>query len=133
MAPVLRRRAEQMIRLLERGETDEEPPAGLSTLFRPGVQPFLISLFRLDPVAELSRVTAPILVVQGTEDLQVGVADARALAAARPGIRLEILSGMNHVLRTVPDDESANLATYTDTSLPLAPALLPALCGFLRP
>jgi pimeloyl-ACP methyl ester carboxylesterase len=133
MAPVLRRRADQMIRLLERGKTDDEPPAGLTTLFRPSIQPFLISLFRLDPVAEFSKLSVPALIVQGTADLQVGVPDARALAAARPGARLEILSGVNHVLRAVPEDESANLATYTDTSRPLAPALLPALCAFLRP
>jgi pimeloyl-ACP methyl ester carboxylesterase len=133
MAAVLRRRADRMITLLESGDTDDEPPAGLSMLFRPGVQRYLISWFRLDPVAELARTTIPVLVVQGTTDLQVGVGDARALAAARPGVRLHLIAGMNHVLRTAPADPSANFATYTDTGLPLAPDLLPALCAFLRP
>ncbi|MBV9811540.1 MAG: alpha/beta fold hydrolase [Acetobacteraceae bacterium] len=132
LAPVLRRKADQMIALLERGETDDEPPPALAALFRPSVQPYLVSWFRLDPVQELARVTAPTLVVQGTTDVQVPVSDAQRLAGARNGIRLDIVDGMNHVLRSAPADWRANVATYTDASLPLAPALVPTLCAFLR-
>jgi hypothetical protein len=132
MSSALRRRAEQTIALLENGDTDEEPPAGLGALFRPSVQPYLVSLFRLDPLRELARVSAPVMVVQGTADLQVDLADSRALARARSGIKLEVIDGMNHVLRLAPAAFGPNVATYTDTMLPLAPSLLPALCGFLR-
>ena len=132
LAPVLRRKADQMITLLEHGDTDDEPPSGLGTLFRPGVQPYLVSWFRLDPVEELAKTRAPGLVIQGTTDLQVDTADAHALADARPGLRLAVIDGMNHVLREAPAAFGPNVATYTDTALPLAPALLPILCRFLR-
>ena len=131
MAPVLRTRAEETIEELERGETVDLPPKGLAALFRPSVQPYLISWFRLDPVAELARTRVPTLVVQGTTDLQVGVTDARLLAAARPGVTLEIVDGMNHVLREAPAERQANLATYTSPEVPLMPGLVERVCGFV--
>ncbi len=132
MAPAMRRRADEMIALLERGETVDDPPKGLAVLFRPGVQPYLASEFALDPRAEFARTRVPALVVQGTTDLQAGVADARALAAARPGARLAVVEGMNHVLRLAPATAEANFETYTDTARPLAPGLMDGLCGFFR-
>ena len=116
--------------MLERGEIDDDPPAGLAGLFRPSVQPYLISWFRLDPVAELARTRMPVLVVQGSTDLQVSVADARALAASRHDARLSIIDGMNHILRTAPATPAANFETYTDTSRPLAPGLMPCSAVF---
>jgi pimeloyl-ACP methyl ester carboxylesterase len=133
MAPVLRRRAEEAIASLEHGEEVPDPPKGLAALFRESVQPYLISAFARDPVAELARTSMPALVVQGTTDVQVDVEDARRLARARPGVTLDIVAGMNHVLRAAPAERTANLATYTDPQLPLMPGLVERICGFLRP
>ena len=69
---------------LEAGQTVTDVPPELAPLFRPSVQPYLSSWLPLDPAAELARVQAPVLIVQGTTDLQVTVADARRLAGARP-------------------------------------------------
>jgi len=118
MAPVLRQRTEATIRALEHGETVDDPPKGMAALFRPSVQPYLISWFKLDPRAELARVTSPTLVIQGTTDLQVTVADAELLAAARPGIALDVIDGINHILRAAPLGRLANLDTYTSPELP---------------
>jgi pimeloyl-ACP methyl ester carboxylesterase len=133
MAPVLRRRAEAAIVSLEHGEDVPNPPAGLAALFRESVQPYLISLFARDPVSELARSAMPALVVQGTTDLQVSVADAQRLAHARAGVTLDVIDGMNHILRAAPAERTANLATYTSPELPLMPGLVARICGFLRP
>lgn len=131
MAPVLRQRTEATIRALEHGETVYDPPKGMAALFRPGVQPYLISWFKLDPRAELARTSVPTLVIQGTTDLQVGVADAGLLADARPGIKPEVIDGMNHILRAAPSGRLANLDTYTSRELPLMPGLVGRICGFV--
>ena len=131
MAPVLRHRTEATIRALEQGETVDDPPKGMATLFRPSVQPYLISWFKLDPRAELAKSTSPVLVIQGTTDLQVTVADARLLANARPGIALDVIDGMNHILRAAPLGRLANLDTYTSPGLPLMPGLVERLCRFV--
>ena len=74
------------------------------------------------------------LVVQGDKDLQIGVDDARLLAAAQPKAKLAVLPGVNHVLK-VPagDDRAANLKAYADSSLPIAPSVVDAVAAFVKP
>ncbi len=103
----------------------------LQPLFRKSVQPYLMSWLPLDPAAELRRVKLPALVVQGTTDLQVSADDARSLAEARPGVETLLAPGMNHVLKTAPAERAANLAAYSDPSLPLADGLAAGVAGFI--
>jgi hypothetical protein len=73
-----------------------------------------------------------VLVLQGQSDLQVGEADARLLKQADPRAELVLLPGVNHVLKTAPAaDRRANVATYADPSLPLAPGVVDAIAQFL--
>ncbi|MGV8435475.1 alpha/beta fold hydrolase, partial [Pseudomonas aeruginosa] len=74
----------------------------LSSLLRPSVQPYLISLFREDPARAFGRLRIPTLIVQGRNDIQVGVADAKALQRAKPDSQLVLIDGMNHILRIAP-------------------------------
>jgi pimeloyl-ACP methyl ester carboxylesterase len=106
-------------------------PPELGALYRQSVQNYIISWFARDPAAELAKVSAPVLIVQGTSDLQVLVADADRLAAARPGVRPVLIEGMNHVLKLAPAERAANLATYVAPGLPLAPPLVPAIAAFV--
>jgi alpha-beta hydrolase superfamily lysophospholipase len=84
--------------VLERGERVDTVPDALALLFRPTVQPYLISWFQHDPAKVLAALDRPVLLVQGTVDAQVAVDDARLLQAARPDARLEIVDGMDHLL-----------------------------------
>ena len=117
---------------LEAGRTVAEPPAALAALFRPSVQPYLISWLPLDPAALLAAYDGPVFIGQGTTDLQVTVADAQALAAADPRATLKLWDGVNHVLKTAPADRAANLATYADPALPLAPGVPEDVGTFIR-
>ncbi len=115
-----------------RVDTAGMPPA-LLRLFRPSVQGFMISLMSYDPAALLRGWRGPALIMQGERDLQVGVADARALAAARPDARLLLLPEVNHVLKVVAtDDAAANRAAYADPDLPLAPGIVSAIADFVK-
>ncbi|OCW58758.1 alpha/beta hydrolase [Hoeflea olei] len=127
----LRDHAQRIIGELLRGEPAADVPEALAPLFRDSVQPYLMSWLPLDPAAQLAQVTCPALVVQGTTDLQVGVADAERLAAARDGVRLVLVPAMNHVLKQAPSDRQANLATYGDAQAPLAPELVGTLAEFV--
>ena len=104
----------------------------LAALFRPSVQPYLISWFRYDPVRILEALHTPILIVQGTADLQVSLDDANRLAEANPLSRLTVIEDMNHVLKRVPaNDPQANMAAYSDPNLPLPGELLESVTGFI--
>lgn len=122
---------QQIIAQLKQGKTVPDAPPQLAALFRPNVQPYLISWFSKDPLAAIAAVKAPVLVMQGTTDVQVRVEDAKLLAAARPGAQLVLLEGANHVLKTAPADRAANIATYAVPALPLAPGVMPALTAFI--
>ena len=119
-----------MLAALESGQTMAGPPA-LAMLFRPSVQPYLISWLRYDPAAEIARLEIPVLVVQGNTDIQVTLDEAQRLAAAR-GAQPVVIEGMNHVLKTVPADRARQIASYTDPSLPLADGLADRIAAFLR-
>ena len=77
-----------IMKSLEEGDLVPRVSAELGAQYRASVQPYLISWFKYDPVAELANVTGPILVVQGTNDLQVSLEDAERLTAARDSISL---------------------------------------------
>jgi alpha-beta hydrolase superfamily lysophospholipase len=123
--------SERTLAALERGESVGDPPPRLAALFRPSVQPYLISWLTLDPVAAVAKTSAPTLVIQGSTDLQVSAEDAAQLAGARPGIALTLIDGMNHVLKSAPAEREGNLAVYADPDRPLAPRLIPAIEDFL--
>lgn len=118
---------------LEAGRTVpvDAVPQVLMPLFRPSVQPFMISMLAADPAALAAAYRGPVLIVEGTTDLQTSVADAEHLAAARPGIQLRLIEGMNHVLKTAPADRAGNMATYANPDLPLAPGVAEAVGDFI--
>ncbi len=129
--------SEQVDDFLIRIKAGESVPASeihpaLMPLFAPPVQPFLTSLFNNVPSEMIGGVDLPILIVGGREDLQTPDSDALALAAGQPGARLVLLEGTNHMLKRVPaGDRAANLASYSDPGLPLNPAVLDAVAGFV--
>lgn len=111
---------------------DADLPDPIKPLFANALQGFLISVFSLNPAELAGRVSVPILVVQGEEDIQVSMRDAEALAAATPLAHLLRLPGTNHVFKAVsPKDAAANIKTYADPSLPLAPGVAKAIRKFI--
>lgn len=109
--------------------TDNVP--GLESLFRPSVQPYLISWFALDPQTLANLYDGPLFIGQGSTDLQTRMADAEALKAAQPDATLVIWEGVNHVLKIAPADRAANAATYADPGLPLAPGVVEDVADFI--
>lgn len=103
----------------------------VASLFRPSVQPYLISWFKCDPQTEIKKLNIPILIIQGTNDIQVSIEDAKRLSAAQPASQLLLMDNMNHILRTVEGDREANLATYNNANLPLAEGLIKGISDFI--
>jgi len=116
---------------LEAGRPVAAPPPELANLFRPSVQPYLMSWFRYDPAKLLIAERRPVLIVQGTTDLQTTLADSKRLHDAKPNAKLLLVPGMNHVLKQAPADRAANFATYAEPERPLAPGLVEKVAIFL--
>ncbi|RMQ41691.1 hypothetical protein ALQ04_00475 [Pseudomonas cichorii] len=131
LPPELLQRSNQLLDELKAGKTDDNVPEALEVVFRPSVQPYLISLFRQDPAAAFGKLQMPALIIQGRNDIQVSVNDALLLKKARPDAELALIDGMNHVLRIVPDDLEQQMLSYRNPTLPLASELSAHILRFI--
>lgn len=117
---------------LAAGKTVQNVPPVLKAIFRPSVQPYLISWFHYDPQTEIKKLTIPVLIIQGTNDLQITEEDANLLAKANPHAQLLLIKNMNHVFRIVEGDRKENLATYITPSIPISEELINEVSKFIR-
>jgi len=107
-------------------------PATLQGLFHPGVQGFLIGLLAVDPAQLIMAINIPVLILQGGRDLQVGLADAQRLKHHQPQATLKIFEHANHLMKeVVQEDRAHNIATYSNSALPLTPGLLDTIADFI--
>ena len=115
---------------LRSGRTVAQVPPSLAALFRPSVQPYLLSWLPIDPAAEIAKLKVTVLIVQGTTDIQATVEDAQRLAEGQPAAKVVIIEGMNHVLKEVRE-ASQQMASYSDSTLALHKELPLAISGFV--
>lgn len=104
----------------------------LEAIFRPSVQPFILSWMKYDPREEIAKLDIPVLIVNGNNDLQVGLEEAKALKAAYPEAELVILDKMNHILREIEGDDLENSKSYNEAYRPLHPELTGVLVQFIN-
>lgn len=117
---------------LLQGKTVANVDPSLNILFRPSVQPYLISWFKYDPQTEIKKLKIPVLIIQGTSDIQVTENDAKLLAAAKPEAKLVMIEKMNHIFRNVDGGREENIATYSNPSLPVSEKLVEAITKFIE-
>ncbi|HET7275177.1 MAG TPA: alpha/beta fold hydrolase [Longimicrobiaceae bacterium] len=132
LPPNLWAESERILESLEAGRMADSVPATLAMLYRESVQPYLISWFAYNPAEVIASLDIPILIAQGSTDIQVGVAEAHQLHAAKPDAELVIIEGMNHVLKEVPADPASQQASYSDPLLPVVPELIDSIAAFIH-
>ncbi|MFY9151930.1 MAG: alpha/beta fold hydrolase [Prolixibacteraceae bacterium] len=113
------------------GKTVVNVPQMLYSLFRPGVQRYMISWLKYDPQVEIVRLKKPVLILQGSTDIQVSPEDAKRLQSACPGSEMILLEGMNHVLKNAEPDRMKNIQTYNQPDLPVNTELVEAIGKFV--
>ncbi|MEY8019537.1 alpha/beta hydrolase [Muriicola sp. SD30] len=129
--PAVTAMTDPIITTLEQGQTVDSINPMLNSLFRPSVQPYLISWFKYNPAEEIAKLDCPVLVLQGTTDIQVKVKDAEMLVSAKPEAKKVIIDGMNHVLKEAPMDRMENIESYNNPTLPLMSGLIEAIVSFI--
>ena len=85
-----------------------------------------------NPCEEIKKLTIPVLIIQGTTDIQVTMAQATLLKQCNPSATLKVIDGMNHILKQAPEDRMKNIATYTDEKLQLMPQLISSIITFVN-
>ena len=104
----------------------------LESIFRPSVQPYIRSWMKYDPALEIAKLEVPILIINGSFDLQVDSTDAEILNAAAPNSKMVILKNMNHIFREIKGENLENTKAYNEPNRPLHPELIPVLTDFIK-
>ena len=126
----IREIAEPILESLAAGKLVEDVDTMFYALFRPRVQPYMISWFKYDPAVEIAKLDIPVLLLQGTTDIQVGVEDAQLLAKAQPRATLHMVENMNHILKKAPADREKNVATYKQPDLAVVVEIIDSIVAF---
>jgi hypothetical protein len=114
------------------GKTVTNVDKNLMSLYRPSIQPYMISWLKYDPKIEIGKLKTHVLIIQGTTDIQVTPEDAKILASGKKRAKLVIIEKMNHVLKECIIDRPENMATYTNPVLPLKPELMEEILLFIK-
>ncbi len=117
---------------MRKGKLNEKVDPALYSVIRPSIQPYLGSWFRHDPAKDIKKLRIPILIIQGTNDLQVSVDNAEKLKKAKSDAQLVLITGMNHILKQAPLTRDQNLATYGNPDLPVDPTLVSTVVSFVN-
>jgi pimeloyl-ACP methyl ester carboxylesterase len=116
---------------LRRGKVYNKVDPTLYPIAKPDLQTFILTWWRFDPQAEIKKLKKPVLIVQGSTDLEVDVTNADKLKKNKLTAEV-IINNMNYVLKDAPTDKEPNLATYTKPDMPLKPELVTTLVDFIN-
>src|SRR5690606_21541536 len=117
--------------MLETGTTTNYSPY-LESVFRASVQPFMHSWMKFDPAAEVAKLEIPVLIINGSFDIQVDVQDAEILNEAAKNSKIVILEKMNHIFRKIEGENLENTKAYNEPQRPLHPELIPVISEFVK-
>ena len=131
-APAMKEEVQSYFEILKSGKTFELKNKMLGSIFRESVQPYMISWIKYNPQIVIKELKIPVLIINGTKDLQVSVTDANLLKTAKEDAQLEIITNMNHIFKEIKGDNTANLASYNNPDLPVIIPLISVLTQFIK-
>lgn len=123
----------EIFTVLKEGKQVDDVPQYLYTLFRPSLQPYMISWLKYSPTQEIKKLNIPILIINGTCDKQVKESEAVLLHQANPNSQLLIIKNMTHALKDADEAcEDEDMKTYTSPTLPLNNELTQKIIEFIQ-
>jgi len=131
-APFLKEEVQKDLEILKSGQTFELKNKMLASLFRESVQPYMISWIKYNPQNEIKKLQVPVLIINGTKDLQVTVSEAELLKKAKPEAKLMVIDNMNHIFKEIKGDDAENMGSYSDPNLAVTEKLVTAINLFIK-
>ncbi|MFH4966035.1 alpha/beta hydrolase [Gaetbulibacter sp. M235] len=130
--PVLTNDAKRVIESLRKGIKTNDYPQELATVFNKDIQSFMMNWMQYNPVDEIKKLQMPILLINGTKDLQVEPKEAELLNEAVPNSTLKLIDKMNHVLVTIDGDNLENSKSYNEPFRKLSDELIETISNFIN-
>lgn len=130
-APMLNEANVKILKELKAGNIVKEVNPFLISLYAEHNQPFLIDWMKYNPQTDIAKLKLPILIINGTKDIQVGVENAELLHQAVPSSQKVIIENMNHIFKEITKDEQ-NMASYNNPNLPVQKELVDTIVNFIN-
>lgn len=115
--------------LKKTGDIKEVHPF-LATIFSKQNLPFFLSWMQYNPKEELKKLNMPVLIVNGTKDIQVPKEDAKPLHISNKNIESIFIENMNHVLKDIQKEED-NMKSYYSSEYPISKELIAVITAFV--
>ncbi len=131
-APMFTEDTKRIFDILRVGKTTSDYPQALGSIFSKDIQPFMANWMSYDPQEEIKKLEMPILIINGTKDLQVSETEAKLLDTAANESTLIIVEKMNHILVHIEGDDLENSKSYNEAYRKLSPKLLEAITSFVK-
>lgn len=130
-APMFAEDTKRVFDIMKTGQTTTDYPPALFSIFNQEIQHFIMNWMQYNPAEEIKKLNIPILIVNGTKDLQVSVEEAQLLKDAAPDSQLNIIENMNHVLFTIEGDDLENSKSYNEPYRKVNQVLIDAVSNFI--
>jgi len=131
-APMFTEDTNRIFKSLREGNTVSDYPPALASVFRIDVQPFIINWMQYDPQKIIKDLKIPVLIVNGTKDIQVSENEANLLKDANQNAQLLIIDKMNHILVPIEGDTLENTKSYNEPQRELSPKLISEIVSFIN-
>ena len=131
MDPKLGKETQPIVEQLKQGKTVTDYPSALASVFSADIQPFMIAWMTYNPTEIIKELEMPILIINGTKDLQVSESEAKLLKEANEKATLIIIENMNHVLFEIKGDDLENSKSYNESFRPISPKLVSSIIKFI--
>ena len=130
-APQFNEDAQRVFGILREGNTTDDYPVALASIFNKGVQSFISNWMQYDPQEVIRSLEIPLLIVNGTKDLQVLPEEAQLLSDSAAKSELVIIDKMNHILVPIEGDDLENSKSYNESQRELSPELITKISKFI--
>lgn len=131
-APMFTEETKRVFDILRSGQTTTDYPPALASIFDSTVQKFMMSWMKYDPAVVIKSLSMPVLIVNGTKDLQVSTEEAELLHRSAEKSELKLIENMNHVLYIIHGDTQENAKSYNDHNGKLSEELVKDIVEFIK-
>ena len=131
-APFFTEDTKRVLETLKSGKTTTDFPPALASIFNLDIQPFMMNWMQYNPHELIENLEIPVLIINGTKDLQVSEAEAQLLKTHKADAELVIVENMNHLLFEINGDDLVNTKSYNELNHPIIPEVIEVMLDFIQ-
>ena len=131
-APFFAEDTKRVLDILKSGKTTTDFPPALTSIFNLEIQPFMSNWMQYNPYELIENLDIPVLIINGTKDLQVSTAEAQLLKTHKTDADLVIIENMNHLLFEINGDDLVNAKSYNELNHPIMPEVINSILDFIQ-